>query len=237
MRNQSRVSVLVFTLATMAALVAAAHASEPAASDAKQPKAETAEKKTDTMSEIDAFIAKQNVDKSNPGWRTSLKKPPQASFDPAKKYIWVLDTNKGQMKITLMPDVAPMHVTSTIYLTQLGFYDGLAFHRVIPGFMAQGGDPLGNGKGGPGYQYGGEFSPKARHDVPGILSMANAGPNTDGSQFFITFTATPHLDGKHTVFGRVTSGTDTLRSLEQSGSSNGRTTEKLEIKKASIVVE
>jgi len=237
MMNRRHVSTLVLTLATMATLVAAAHASERAASGAKQPKADSTEKKTDTMTDIDAFITKQNVDKSKPGWRTKLAKPPVLSFDASKTYVWVLDTNKGQLKITLMPDVAPMHVSSTIYLTRLGFYDGLTFHRVIPGFMAQGGDPIGNGTGGPGYQYAGEFSPKARHDGPGVLSMANAGPDTDGSQFFITFAATPHLDGRHTVFGRVTGNTDALRALEQSGTSNGRTTEKLEITKASISVE
>lgn len=189
------------------------------------------------MSDIDAFITKQNVDKSKPGWRTSLAKPPAATFDGAKKYIWVLDTTQGQIRVTLMPDVAPMHVTSTIYLTRLGFYDGLTFHRVIPGFMAQGGDPIGNGTGGPGYQYAGEFSPNARHDGPGILSMANAGPNTDGSQFFLTFATTPHLDNRHTVFGRVTGGMDALRELEKRGTPSGRTTEKLEIKKATIAVE
>ena len=189
------------------------------------------------MSQIDDFIAKQNVDKTKPNWRTTLAKPPVLTFEKGKKIFWVLDTNKGQIKIALMPDVAPMHVSSTIYLTRLGFYDGLPFHRVINGFMAQGGDPLGNGTGGPGYQYAGEFSASAKHDVPGVLSMANAGPNTDGSQFFLTFTATPHLDGKHTVFGKVSSGLDVLKALEKSGSQSGRTSEKLEITKATIAIE
>jgi len=246
--------VFVAMLATLAVMAATSHATEPpapattpapadnAASAAKpapaaRPAPNLQEKKTDAMSEIDTFIAKQNVDKSKSGWRTKLAKPPQLSFDATKKYVWVLDTNKGQLRITLMPDVAPMHVSSTIYLTRLGFYDGLAFHRVIPGFMAQGGDPLGNGTGGPGYQYAGEFSPKARHDGSGVLSMANAGPNTDGSQFFITFAATPHLDGKHTVFGRVSTGANVLGQIEKCGTPNGRTTEKLEITKAAIVVE
>jgi cyclophilin family peptidyl-prolyl cis-trans isomerase len=148
----------------------------------------------------------------------------------------VLETNKGTMKIALKPDVAPMHVSSTIYLTRLGFYDGLAFHRVINGFMAQGGDPLGNGTGGPGYNYDGEFSTDVKHDKPGILSMANAGPGTDGSQFFITFVPTPHLNGRHSIFGEVTDGMDVLKKLEAAGSPSGKTSEPLSISKATIEV-
>lgn len=186
---------------------------------------------------IDAFIATQKVDKSKSSWKTSLAKPTAAKFNPGATYYWMLDTNVGDMKIKLRPDVAPMHVTSTIYLTRLGFYDGLSFHRVITGFMAQGGDPLGRGTGGPGYEYGGEFSPAVKHDAPGKLSMANRGPNTDGSQFFITFVATPHLDGKHTIFGELATGNDTLKALEQRGSRSGQPTQPLLIEKATIVVE
>ena len=142
------------------------------------------------------------------------------------------------MVVELKPDVAPMHVTSTIYLTLLGFYDDVVFHRVITGFMAQGGDPTGTGTGGPGYQYDGEYSPKAKHDKRGILSMANTGrPTTDGSQFFLTFGPTPHLDGKHTVFGEVVGGNSTLDRLEERGSGSGRTSEKLMIQKATVRVE
>jgi cyclophilin family peptidyl-prolyl cis-trans isomerase len=103
--------------------------------------------------------------------------------------------------------------------------------------MAQGGDPAGNGTGGPGYKYDGEFSDSAKHDKPGILSMANAGPGTDGSQFFLTFVPTPHLNGKHTVFGEVTDGQDVLKKLEAAGSQSGRTSEPLSITKATIVVQ
>jgi cyclophilin family peptidyl-prolyl cis-trans isomerase len=103
--------------------------------------------------------------------------------------------------------------------------------------MAQGGDPAGNGTGGPGYEYDGEFEGGAKHDRPGILSMANAGPGTDGSQFFLTFVPTGHLDGKHTVFGETVKGMDTLKALESAGSASGRTKEKLEITKATIRVE
>lgn len=186
---------------------------------------------------IDGFIAKQEIDKSKPGWKTHLAKPPQVSFDPAKTYYWNLDTNVGAIKIKLLPDVAPMHVSSTLYLTRLGFYDGVVFHRVINGFMAQGGDPLGRGTGGPGYKYAGEFDPKVKHDKPGMLSMANAGPGTDGSQFFLTFVPTPHLDGKHTIFGEVVEGMGTVKELEKRGSRSGQTTERLAIESARISVE
>ncbi len=189
------------------------------------------------LSAIDTFIASQKIDRASKGWKTSLPKPPQATFDPARKYWWDLETNKGKIRIRLMPDVAPMHVSSTIYLTKLGFYDGLTFHRVIQRFMAQGGCPLGSGTGGPGYRFDGEFSPKVRHDRPGLLSMANAGPGTDGSQFFLTFVPTPHLDGKHTIYGEVTTGADVLAALEKSGSSSGRTSEPLLIQAATIAAE
>ena len=194
--------------------------------------------KTDSATaEIDKFIADKKIDKTKPNWKQSLPKPPKVAFPKDKKYVWVLETNKGTMKIALKPDVAPMHVSSTIYLTQLGFYDGLTFHRVIPGFMAQGGDPTGTGSGGPGYQYDGELVATAKHDKPGVLSMAHAGPGTDGSQFFITFGPTPHLDMRHTVLGDVTEGTDVLKKLEAAGSPSGKPKEPLTITKATIVVQ
>ncbi len=186
---------------------------------------------------IDEFIAEQKIDKSNSSWKTQLAKPPQVEFDESKTYYWNLDTNVGAIKIKLMPDVAPMHVSSTIYLTRLGFYDDVPFHRVISGFMAQGGDPLGRGTGGPGYKYAGEFDSKVRHDKPGLLSMANAGPGTDGSQFFLTFVKTPHLDDRHTIFGEVVEGMGTVKELEKRGSSSGRPSESLEIESAKIAVE
>jgi len=189
------------------------------------------------LSAIDDFIAKQNIDKDQAGWKTKLPEPSAVSFDADQSYYWILETNQGPIKIKLMPEVAPMHATSTIYLTRLGFYDGVPFHRVISGFMAQGGDPLGRGTGGPGYEYDGEFDPKVRHDRPGLLSMANRGPGTDGSQFFITFVPTPHLDDKHTIFGEVVEGMETVRVLERLGSRSGRPSEPLSIETATIVVE
>lgn len=185
---------------------------------------------------IDQFIAAQAVDVSASGWRTHLAKPPSVTFDANATYFWDLETNVGMISVKLLPAVAPMHVSSTIYLTRLGFYDGLGFHRVITQFMAQGGCPLGTGTGGPGYQYDGEFDAKVKHDRPALLSMANAGPGTDGSQFFLTFVPTPWLDGKHTIFGEVVEGIATVEALEAGGSQGGQTSERLEITKATIRV-
>jgi len=196
-----------------------------------------ANKKEDVaIQQIDQQIAKINVDKTNASWKTKLPKPVQATFDAKHTYFALMETNKGPIKIQLLPDVAPMHVTSFIYLTRMGFYDGLSFHRVITGFMAQGGCPLGTGTGGPGYTYGGEFSESVRHTAAGMLSMANAGPGTDGSQFFLTFAATPWLDGKHTIYGKIVEGMDTLKKLEAAGSQSGKTSEPLKIDKVTIEV-
>ena len=186
---------------------------------------------------IDRFIAEQSIDRNQAGWKTSLPQPPKVEFDASKRYFWNVATNVGDIKVQLMPDIAPMHVSSTIYLTRLGFYDGVIFHRVITGFMAQGGDPLGQGTGGPGYDYDGEFSNSARHDRPGLLSMANAGPGTDGSQFFLTFVPTPHLDDKHTIFGEVVEGMETVQQLEKGGSSSGRTSAELLMNTTTISLE
>jgi len=186
------------------------------------------------LTAIDAFIADSRIDTSKSGWRSKLPRPPKVRFGVGTEYRWTLHTSEGELSIRLLPDTAPMHVSSTLFLTRLGFYDGLAFHRVIDGFMAQGGCPLGTGTGGPGYQYAGEYSPGVRHDRPGLLSMANAGPNTDGSQFFITFVATPHLDGKHTIFGEVVGGMDVLKKLEKKGSRSGKPSSALSIQSAQV---
>ncbi len=174
------------------------------------------------------------IDKSNPNWRQQLSKPEMMEFKAGERYYWDMETNMGVMSFLLFHEQAPMHVSSAIYLTELGFYDGVPFHRVIPGFMAQGGDPTGTGRGGPGYMYEGEFPEGLSHDRSGLLSMANAGPGTDGSQFFITFVPTRYLDGKHTIFGELVAGEQTLRALEERGSNSGKTTEELEIIKATI---
>jgi cyclophilin family peptidyl-prolyl cis-trans isomerase len=141
--------------------------------------------------------------------------PPSGALDTSKRYTAHLKTARGNITVELYADRAPLTVENFVNLARSGFYDGTTFHRVIPGFMAQGGDPTGTGRGGPGYQFRDEFHPRARHDSAGVLSMANAGPNTNGSQFFITYGPTPHLDDKHTVFGRVTEGLDVLRSIRE----------------------
>ncbi len=140
-------------------------------------------------------------------------RPPAMVIDPAKSYAATIKTDKGDITLKLHADKAPRTVNNFVFLAREGFYDGVIFHRVIGQFMAQTGDPTGTGSGGPGYEFPDEFDPSLRHDGPGVLSMANAGPNTNGSQFFLTHVATPWLDGKHTVFGRVTAGMKVLLSI------------------------
>jgi peptidyl-prolyl cis-trans isomerase B (cyclophilin B) len=244
MRTRALSLSLLLAVSSLGCGPASASASSDAAAPATQEQpAAPSEKKDvaasgDPIETIKKFIDEKKIDTAQKNWKLRLPKPPQLAFDPKKTYYWVMETNKGNLKIKLLPDIAPMHVSSTIYLTTLGYYDGVSFHRVIPGFMAQGGDPTGTGSGGPGYQYAGEFRADVRHDKPGKLSMANAGPGTDGSQFFLTFVATPWLDGKHTLFGDIVEGVETtLRDLEKCGTQGGRPTEPLSIKKATIEVK
>jgi peptidyl-prolyl cis-trans isomerase B (cyclophilin B) len=138
---------------------------------------------------------------------------PSGSLDTSKQYTARIKTAKGDIVVELHADRAPLTVENFVNLSRSGFYDGTTFHRVIPGFMAQGGDPTGTGMGGPGYQFRDEFHPTLRHDAPGVLSMANAGPGTNGSQFFITYAPTPHLDNRHSVFGHVTEGMDVVQAI------------------------
>jgi cyclophilin family peptidyl-prolyl cis-trans isomerase len=141
--------------------------------------------------------------------------PPSGALDTSKTYTARFKTEKGDIVVELYADRAPRTVENFVNLARAGFYDGTTFHRVIGGFMAQGGDPTGTGTGGPGYQFDDEFDPSLRHDAAGTLSMANAGPGTNGSQFFLTYGPTPHLDDRHSVFGRVSSGMDVLQSIRE----------------------
>lgn len=144
------------------------------------------------------------------------RQAPAMTIDPNKRYAATFHTEKGDFTAELFAKDAPVTVNNFVFLAREGFYDGITFHRVIKGFMAQGGDPTGTGSGGPGYDWADEQGAlRLRHDSPGTLSMANAGPNTNGSQFFITFTPTPHLNGKHAVFGKVVSGMDVVNSLRE----------------------
>lgn len=138
---------------------------------------------------------------------------PDMQIDPKKHYKATIKTDKGDIIIALFADKAPKTVNNFVFLAREGFYDGVIFHRVIPDFMVQGGDPTGSGRGGPGYRFADEFHPSLKHSKPGMLSMANAGPATNGSQFFITHVPTPHLDGKHAIFGEVVGGMDVLMSI------------------------
>jgi cyclophilin family peptidyl-prolyl cis-trans isomerase len=131
----------------------------------------------------------------------------------AKNPTAVIETNKGRIVIELYADKAPKTVENFTKLAKQGFYNGIIFHRVIPGFMVQTGDPTGTGRGGPGYQFADEFGPGLKHDSSGVLSMANAGPNTNGSQFFITLAPTTWLDGKHAIFGKVVEGQNVVDAI------------------------
>jgi cyclophilin family peptidyl-prolyl cis-trans isomerase len=141
-------------------------------------------------------------------------------IDPKKKYTARMETDNGTMVIELFADKTPVTVNSFVFLAREGFYDGVIFHRVIANFMAQGGDPTGTGRGGPGYRFQDEFHPSLKHDKRGVLSMANAGPGTNGSQFFITHGPTPHLDNRHSVFGQVIEGEDVLMSIPERNPDN-----------------
>jgi peptidyl-prolyl cis-trans isomerase B (cyclophilin B) len=144
-------------------------------------------------------------------WNT----PPAMQIDPKKSYQVSMETNKGTIEIDLYPQYAPKTVNNFVFLAGEGFYDGITFHRVISNFMIQGGDPTGTGRGGPGYKFEDEFTGNPLKHETGVLSMANAGSGTNGSQFFITHAPQPHLNGRHTVFGKVTKGQDVVNAIRQ----------------------
>ncbi len=145
----------------------------------------------------------------------SYDRPPDMIISPGKDYYATFRTERGPIRVKLFADKAPETVNNFVFLAREGYFDGTTFHRVIKGFMVQGGDPTGSGTGGPGYRIRDEFHEDLRHDKPGVLSMANAGPNTGGSQFFITHTATPWLDDRHAVFGEVVEGMETVNAIRE----------------------
>jgi len=150
-----------------------------------------------------------------PAWATMAQQPQASAEASADELLAVFVTPKGNIWVTLFPDQAPVTVANFVNLARRGYYDGLTFHRVIPNFMIQGGDPTGTGREGPGYRFEDEFSPLLRHEAAGVLSMANSGPNTNGSQFFITHKDTPWLDDRHSVFGRVVEGQDVVDAISK----------------------
>ena len=169
-----------------------------------------------------------NTSSDNFGDSTQITKPDtkderqvKMNIDEKKNYGATIRTNHGSIVIELFHSQAPKTVNNFVTLSRDGFYDGIIFHRVIPNFMIQGGDPTGTGMGGPGYQFEDEFDPSLRFDKAGLLAMANAGPNTNGSQFFITTVPTPHLTGAHTIFGAVTEGQDVVDAISKAPTSAG----------------
>ncbi|HEX9892039.1 MAG TPA: peptidylprolyl isomerase [Actinomycetota bacterium] len=161
-------------------------------------------------------------------------KAPDMQIDPKKSYRAEMKTSCGTIVLDLFADKAPVTVNSFVFLAKEGFYDGLVFHRVIAAFMNQGGDPKGDGTGGPGYQFEDEFDPSLRFDGPGWLAMANSGPGTNGSQFFITAAPTPHLNDMHTIFGKVVEGQDVQETINALPTQADRPTEPVYIEKITI---
>ena len=155
---------------------------------------------------------------SNKEWSS----PPTMIIDEQKEYTAVIETEFGNIVLRLFADESPITVNNFVFLAQQGYYDGVAFHRVIHDFMIQGGDPTGTGSGGPGYMFEDEVDNGLKFDKPGLLGMANSGPNTNGSQFFITHVPTPHLNGKHTIFGEVIEGMDTVFTIPERNPQNAK---------------
>jgi peptidyl-prolyl cis-trans isomerase B (cyclophilin B) len=143
------------------------------------------------------------------------KNAPEMQINPAKKYKAVIETSRGVIELELYPQHAPKTVNNFVFLAKEGFYDDVSFHRVIKNFMIQGGDPTGTGRGGPGYKFEDELKENPLKHETGVISMANSGPNTNGSQFFITHSPQPHLNGRHTVFGKVACGQDVVDAIQQ----------------------
>lgn len=219
--------------------------------ESQTPPAPAAETKAASIDATKDATAEAKKDSSKPESKSekSKDKADKSKQKKVKDMIAKFETNRGTFKIKLFHEKAPKTVENFVGLaegtkeftdpstgakTKKPFYDGLIFHRVIPNFMIQGGDPKGNGTGGPGYQFGDEIVADLKHDKPGILSMANAGPGTNGSQFFVTVAKTPWLDGKHTVFGEVIEGMDVVMAISTAKASQDRPVEPITIKTLKI---
>mgnify|MGYP001146710694 CR=1 FL=1 len=181
------------------------------------------------LEDLEGFISEAKdsgkIDTSKKGWRTRLPKFPEVELADSEEDEWVIETSEGTIVADLEESIAPDHTRNILYLSLLGYYDGLIFHRIMPDFMAQGGCPKGTGTGGPGYSIDLEVSSKLKHDRAGTLSMArSSNPNSAGSQFFITFRDTPFLDGGYSVFGYVKEGLDVIKKLEEPPKPNPRST-------------
>ena len=166
--------------------------------------------------------------------RPTYKEPPKMQIDESKDYSAVIKTSCGTIELELFADQTPVTVNNFVTLARDGFYDGLTFHRVVAGFMNQTGDPKGDGTGGPGYQFEDEIVDELVFDQPGLLAMANAGPGTNGSQFFITVAPAEHLNGLHTIFGRVSKGMDVVEEINALGGQEGPPTETVYMEKVTI---
>ena len=190
------------------------------------------------LAEVDAYISGIELDRDAENWRFATPPPPALSVPEGERALWILETSAGVMRFELFHDIAPNHVSNTIYLSRLGFYDGLHFHRIVGGFVAQSGSPDGSLSGGPAYRFASEISKtrRGRHRRKGILSAAppKGRHDYDGSQFFITLKASPSLDGDHTVYGGMLDGKKVLRALDRAGTPSGRPLKKISILSARI---
>ena len=199
--------LLLALMSLMACVLQQTPAAEtPGATEATQPTAAPTVAATAAGAPTVTQPPTPTISVSSPSGRVMYSSPPQMLLDSSSDYAADFRTNYGNFRVDLLVTQTPITVNNFVFLAQQGFYDGLTFHRVIENFMIQGGDPTGNGTGGPGYAFQDEIVPGVVFDAPGKLAMANAGPGTNGSQFFLTTVPTPHLNGNHTIFGTVTEG-------------------------------
>ena len=215
MRRSAPFILLILALFAMGCLPQATPAAEPTPTTIGTPRIEG------SPTPLAGQTPTPNVVVSGGQSMKQYASPPQMDIDPSASYTAVIRTNLGQMTLELFAKDAPKTVNNFVFLAEDGFYDGIIFHRVILGFMIQGGDPTGTGTSGPGYQFEDEIVPALVFDEPGILAMANSGANTNGSQFFITVVPTPHLNGAHTIFGKIVEGQNVADAIAMSPAAAG----------------